>query len=132
MTVRCRSKAQYCNNFRSPRQVLIIPYWILPSVPCSTTTLYLLTTPRALHARHVTLHYYHRTCNHHCSRVYPDHKHASPPQSPPPSRRHLSLSDGGEARVSTAFSLLTCGLGLSMIGGLSKLSLLLSAPRSRV
>ncbi|KAJ8597231.1 hypothetical protein M405DRAFT_586600 [Rhizopogon salebrosus TDB-379] len=26
----------------SPRQVLIIPDWTLPSVPCSTMTLYLL------------------------------------------------------------------------------------------
>ncbi|KAJ8581804.1 hypothetical protein M405DRAFT_600620 [Rhizopogon salebrosus TDB-379] len=57
---------------RSPRQGLILFDPTLPSVPCITATLYLLSLhwrlPRAQHARNVTP-YYHRKRNHYGSRV---------------------------------------------------------------
>jgi hypothetical protein len=81
---------------RSPRQVLILPDRALLSVPCTTTTLYLLLLhwrlQRIPHARNVTLRL---PCLAHL-----DYKHTSPPHPPLPSRRHTSLSARGEARVS--------------------------------
>ncbi|KAJ8592040.1 hypothetical protein M405DRAFT_77036 [Rhizopogon salebrosus TDB-379] len=105
----------------------------LPSVPCITTTLYLLLLHwRLPRAPHPLLPPQAQSPRLPCPPT-PDHKHTSPP--PPSSHRHPSLSAGGEARVSIsahsferrkssvsseykpAFSPLTCGLGLPTMGG---------------